>query len=161
MMLHWTVNDGSTWQITPVEGANTFSISSSRGRSGQLNLHVRNTWDALNEEDTLMLSSSFSLAGSHWEIIPGPVPGTSLLRNEHSDCYLRIRPAWATEPKGSHLALSLPGMDPADAPASSFWCCDPAPTPAGAFLLRSATAIVRSPRRGQAGPGCKFAGGGA
>ena len=162
MMLHSNVNDGSTWQITEVKGIkNTFSISSVLcHHGGQLNLHVRDTWKSLNEEDTLMLSSSLS-PGSHWEIIPGPVPGTSLLRNVRSDCYLRIRPAWATESKGSHLALSLPGLDPADAPATSFWCCDPAPAPAGAFLLRSATAIVRSPRPKQAGPGRKFAQGGA
>ena len=164
MMLHSNVNDGSTWQITEVKQITgrslTFSISSVLCHHGQLNLHVRDTWKSLNEEDTLMLSSSLS-PGSHWEIIPGPVPGTSLLRNVRSDCYLRIRPAWATESKGSHLALSLPGLDPADAPATSFWCCDPAPAPAGAFLLRSATAIVRSPRPKQAGPGRKFAQGGA
>ena len=98
--------------------------------------------------------------GNHWTCRPGPVPGTSLLLNLRSGCYLNVRAAWATEPKGSHLALS---PDPND--GGNLWCFDPvavAPEADGSWQhVRSTSAIVRDQATAAVGPMAKFAWGGA
>jgi hypothetical protein len=160
LMLHSGDKEGSLWRVqhVPNTDGTVFTLLAHRSN---LYLHVRKSWKLQREEDTLMLCHhGAGDSGSEWRCLPGFVPGTTYLVNRRSEQFLRLRPSWASEDKGSHFALS-PIPDHLCA-----WCFDPVMIPAiGGMpswqLLRSPSAIERSTPTNATGPSEKFSWSGA
>jgi hypothetical protein len=98
-------------------------------------LHVRESWEALQRQDTLMLHSVCDDEGSGWSIEPRP--GGVELMNKRSGRYLHVRNRWAEEDLGAGNLLMMheqAGLD------GNLWIVEELGLVPGPILLRSVKA---------------------